>query len=140
MRGMFTPRKASIKAIYHSSPRPKFREQMELQAPNFVLLLYPSLPDRYPRSDCLAGVVIDDIVYDVTEFSKQHPGGQRPLRNFAGKSCSCQFNTSFLVTRVANSYSQGSFTKSIASKPFSGMKDCASGGRGILETLMNSQN
>ncbi|OJJ83217.1 cytochrome b5-like heme/steroid binding domain-containing protein [Aspergillus glaucus CBS 516.65] len=37
-------------------------------------------------------VVIDDIVYDVTEFSKQHPGGQVPLRNFAGKSCSWQFH------------------------------------------------
>lgn len=34
--------------------------------------------------------MIDDIVYDVTEFAKQHPGGQIPLRDFAGKSCSCE--------------------------------------------------
>ncbi|OJJ38793.1 hypothetical protein ASPWEDRAFT_36462 [Aspergillus wentii DTO 134E9] len=36
-------------------------------------------------------IVIDDIVYDVTEFCRRHPGGEMPLRHFAGQSCSWQF-------------------------------------------------
>ncbi|KAJ9209266.1 hypothetical protein DTO166G4_9139 [Paecilomyces variotii] len=37
-------------------------------------------------------IVIDNIVYDVTKFSNVHPGGEMPLKNFAGQSCSWQFH------------------------------------------------
>ncbi|KAL1962365.1 hypothetical protein VTN77DRAFT_9778 [Rasamsonia byssochlamydoides] len=37
-------------------------------------------------------IVIDDIVYDCSSFVHKHPGGEMPIRNFAGKSCSWQFH------------------------------------------------
>ncbi|KAL7269671.1 hypothetical protein RUND412_007652 [Rhizina undulata] len=36
-------------------------------------------------------IVIDDIVYDVTYFMNDHPGGDRILKYFAGQNCSWQF-------------------------------------------------
>lgn len=48
--------------------------------------------------------MIDDMVYDVTEFSNEHPGGQMPLKNFAGKSCSCWYHT-FLIWDEVTEYS-----------------------------------
>lgn len=56
-----------------------------------------SLPDSLPSANPFAGIVIDDIVYDVTEFAKRHPGGQMPLRNLAGQSCSCKVPLSSLL-------------------------------------------
>ncbi|KAF3386365.1 hypothetical protein F1880_001396 [Penicillium rolfsii] len=46
-------------------------------------------------ADTTTGIVIDDIVYDLTKFAERHPGGQMPLRNFGGKSCSCRLPWQF---------------------------------------------
>ena len=35
--------------------------------------------------------MIDEIVYDCTEFIKEHPGGQQIIESFAGAECSWQF-------------------------------------------------
>jgi len=36
-------------------------------------------------------LVIDDIVYDCTDFVDDHPGGETVIRSFGGRSCSWQF-------------------------------------------------
>ncbi|BCS22975.1 cytochrome b5-like heme/steroid binding domain-containing protein [Aspergillus puulaauensis] len=38
-----------------------------------------------------AWIVIDNIVYDCTEFQHQHPGGSVVIRSFIGQDCSWQF-------------------------------------------------
>ncbi|SPJ85578.1 related to cytochrome b5 [Fusarium torulosum] len=36
-------------------------------------------------------IVIDDIVYDCTEFIRNHPGGARVMESFRGSNCTWQF-------------------------------------------------
>jgi cytochrome b involved in lipid metabolism len=36
-------------------------------------------------------IVVDNIVYDCTEFALQHPGGETVIESFAGQDCSWQF-------------------------------------------------
>ncbi|KAH7174093.1 cytochrome b5-like heme/steroid binding domain-containing protein [Fusarium flagelliforme] len=36
-------------------------------------------------------VIIDDIIYDCTEFVHNHPGGARVIESFRGSNCSWQF-------------------------------------------------
>ena len=36
-------------------------------------------------------VVIDNVVYDCTNFIYEHPGGEEVIRSFAGQECSWQF-------------------------------------------------
>lgn len=36
------------------------------------------------------GIVIDDIVYDCTDFIHDHPGGITVLESFGGSECSCK--------------------------------------------------
>jgi hypothetical protein len=37
----------------------------------------------------LAGIVIDEIVYDTTEFIYDHPGGEEAIQKFGGEQCGC---------------------------------------------------
>ncbi|WAO95226.1 Cytochrome b5 heme-binding domain-containing protein [Fusarium falciforme] len=39
----------------------------------------------------LLWIVIDDIVYDCTDFVEEHPGGSRVLESFRSGNCSWQF-------------------------------------------------
>lgn len=39
----------------------------------------------------LLWVVIDDVVYDCTQFANTHPGGAHVLESFMGSDCSWQF-------------------------------------------------
>jgi cytochrome b involved in lipid metabolism len=36
-------------------------------------------------------LVVDNIVYDCTDFMHEHPGGQRVIQSFKGQDCSWQF-------------------------------------------------
>ncbi|TVY13769.1 putative cytochrome b5 [Lachnellula arida] len=36
-------------------------------------------------------IVVDNIVYDCTDFIAEHPGGEHVIRSFAGAECSWQF-------------------------------------------------
>lgn len=55
-------------------------------------------------------IVIDGFVYDVTEFSKRHPGGSMPFKTFAGKCCSCKSLPPSLALRVSL-FGSGQFHK-----------------------------
>lgn len=35
-------------------------------------------------------IVVDDIVYDCTEFISEHPGGEEVIKSFGGEECSWQ--------------------------------------------------
>ncbi|EXJ72500.1 uncharacterized protein A1O5_05005, partial [Cladophialophora psammophila CBS 110553] len=37
------------------------------------------------------GIVIDELVYNCSQFIKEHPGGEAVIRRYAGKDCSLQF-------------------------------------------------
>lgn len=36
-------------------------------------------------------IVVDNIVYDCSDFVTEHPGGEQVIRSFAGEDCSWQF-------------------------------------------------
>jgi cytochrome b involved in lipid metabolism len=36
-------------------------------------------------------IVVENIVYDCTQFTQDHPGGSRIIENFQGQDCSWQF-------------------------------------------------
>ena len=40
-----------------------------------------------------AWIVIDDTIYDVSNFWKKHPGGQQVMLNFAGRDASVRLAT-----------------------------------------------
>ncbi|KAJ5209769.1 hypothetical protein N7449_004148 [Penicillium cf. viridicatum] len=46
---------------------------------------------RLSQVQCLDWIVVDNIVYDCTEFIKEHPGGDTVIRSFIGEDCSWQF-------------------------------------------------
>jgi cytochrome b involved in lipid metabolism len=35
--------------------------------------------------------VVDSIVYDCAEFSREHPGGEQVIKSFAGEECGWRF-------------------------------------------------
>lgn len=37
------------------------------------------------------GIVIDDVVYDCSDFTRVHPGGDNVIQSFGGQNCSWQF-------------------------------------------------
>ncbi|KEF51964.1 uncharacterized protein A1O9_11954, partial [Exophiala aquamarina CBS 119918] len=37
------------------------------------------------------GLVIDNVIYDCSQFVKEHPGGEAVIRRYAAKDCSLQF-------------------------------------------------
>ncbi|OJZ80602.1 hypothetical protein ASPFODRAFT_52804 [Aspergillus luchuensis CBS 106.47] len=41
------------------------------------------------RKRCL--IVVDNIVYDCTDYLSEHPGGETVIRSFNGEDCSWQF-------------------------------------------------
>jgi cytochrome b involved in lipid metabolism len=36
-------------------------------------------------------IVVDNIIYDCTDFASEHPGGSSIIKGFGGKDCSWQF-------------------------------------------------
>lgn len=39
----------------------------------------------------MIGIVVEDIVYDCTDFISEHPGGEKIIQSFAGQECTWQF-------------------------------------------------
>lgn len=68
----------------------------ELSVPDDCL---PSIPpeavrdqrDRFLQGQGCAWIVVNEIVYDCTDFIQQHPGGDTVIRSFIGEDCSWQF-------------------------------------------------
>lgn len=50
-----------------------------------------TLPICLDHTDAVTDIVIDEIVYDCTQFILQHPGGQEIIKSFAGGECTWQF-------------------------------------------------
>jgi cytochrome b involved in lipid metabolism len=46
---------------------------------------------RHVLTDISTGIVVDEIVYDCTEFVLEHPGGMQVIESFGGAECSWQF-------------------------------------------------
>ncbi|GKZ23785.1 hypothetical protein AbraIFM66951_004627 [Aspergillus brasiliensis] len=46
---------------------------------------------RFSQGQGRAWIVVDNIVYDCTEFINEHPGGDTVIRSFVGEDCSWQF-------------------------------------------------
>lgn len=42
------------------------------------------------------GIVIDNVVYDCSEFVAVHPGGDTVIRSFGGQDCSCMLSKQIL--------------------------------------------
>lgn len=36
------------------------------------------------------GIVVDEVVFDCTEYVSEHPGGRSVIENFGGQDCSWQ--------------------------------------------------
>ncbi|KAL2865977.1 cytochrome b5-like heme/steroid binding domain-containing protein [Aspergillus lucknowensis] len=53
-----------------------------------------------------AWIVIDDIVYDCTEFQHEHPGGTVVIRSFVGQDCTWQF-WRFHTKQLLKEYGRG---------------------------------
>ena len=47
---------------------------------------------RVSTTDQLQGIVIDEIVYDCSDFISKHPGGEAVIRNLSGSDCSCKLD------------------------------------------------
>jgi cytochrome b involved in lipid metabolism len=43
------------------------------------------------KTDTSTGIVVDHIIYDCTNFLKDHPGGEHVIKSFGGAECSWQF-------------------------------------------------
>lgn len=55
----------------------------------FVCSIVAPWPNTNDSDHC-AGIVVDDVVLDVTQYQNQHPGGSSIVRGFAGQDCSWQ--------------------------------------------------
>ncbi|EED78977.1 predicted protein, partial [Postia placenta Mad-698-R] len=55
--------------------------------------------DLYTNSDCW--VIVDNKVYDVTDFIPAHPGGARMLLNFAGRDATAASRPFHAPPRIA---------------------------------------
>lgn len=90
--------KSRIEHIEHASSTPcnlEFPFQDE-STPDHALPFIPADRVRQQAIDTCGGqlfawIVIDNIVYDCTNFIHEHPGGDTVIRSFIGEDCSWQF-------------------------------------------------
>jgi cytochrome b involved in lipid metabolism len=71
----------------------KTHEFAPIDLPDDKLLFVPSteVRKRLEQPNGELWLVVDNIVYDCTEFALEHPGGAEVLASFCGKDCSWQF-------------------------------------------------
>lgn len=78
-----SPKPHSVRTWYHLQPSATPDHQLPFIHPDIV---------RASKSDrSRIWIVIDDIVYDCTEFVSTHPGGHTIIESFDGENCSWQF-------------------------------------------------
>jgi cytochrome b involved in lipid metabolism len=67
----------------------------------------PFIPDTIVRSAKKdlgrTWIVVDNVIYDCTEFISEHPGGETVIDSFAGQDCSWQFWRFHNATHVRDS-------------------------------------
>ena len=59
------------------------------------VILLPRMQEQVNRHATLDDnwMVVDDIVYDVSKFSRQHPGGLKVMERFAGTDATAAFRS-----------------------------------------------
>jgi cytochrome b involved in lipid metabolism len=62
-------------------------KDLPLIAPSEITLLAKGKSDK----EFKLWLVIDDVVYDCSEFVAEHPGGEQVIQSFRGHDCSWQF-------------------------------------------------
>lgn len=48
-------------------------------------------PTEEPSEESELWIVIDNVVFDCTDFIAEHPGGKQVILSFVGEDCSWQF-------------------------------------------------
>ncbi|KAF7957674.1 hypothetical protein EAE96_003247 [Botrytis aclada] len=73
--------------------RPQRYPFISLTVSDSELPFIPATEVRKRTSSEVGGllIVIDEVVYDCTKFTTEHPGGKGILEGFAGSECSWQF-------------------------------------------------
>ena len=71
---------------------PEVVKQHSRKAENRLCKLNEVLMLRSFTTNYLLGIVIDEIVYDCSDFISEHPGGEAVIRNLSGSDCSCKLH------------------------------------------------
>ena len=71
---------------------PDVVKQHSTKAENRLCKLNEVLMLRFSATNYLQGIVIDEIVYDCSDFISKHPGGEAVIRNLSGSDCSCKLH------------------------------------------------
>jgi cytochrome b involved in lipid metabolism len=81
-----------IETVIALIPSPSFPHQ-PVAAPNETLpYICPAEIARHTsKANGGLWIVVDNIVYDCTEFALEHPGGEGVIHSFGGQECSWQF-------------------------------------------------
>lgn len=99
--GSTTDTKFSSIHVEDVSPRPKQQEsntEYPFQSPSVPDEALPFIPPSIVREartespeTTRVWIVVDNVVYDCTNFINEHPGGDTFIRSFVGEDCSWQF-------------------------------------------------
>ncbi|CAD0110485.1 unnamed protein product [Aureobasidium uvarum] len=81
-----------IEDIHINNPQPHRYPPVATDLPDASLPFIPAstVLDAESRNHRL-WLVIDNIIYDSTDFVSEHPGGSTVMNSFVGKDCSWQF-------------------------------------------------
>lgn len=82
---------ATVELVEDASNTPESYRPVPSSLPDDQL---PFIPAEIVSASATTGrhwIVIDDTVYDCTDFIAEHPGGQEVLKPFKGLDCSWQF-------------------------------------------------
>ncbi|OSX64028.1 hypothetical protein POSPLADRAFT_1137596 [Postia placenta MAD-698-R-SB12] len=97
------PSPLSIPPLHHNHPclaQSRWKRSQNTTEPSeFVALSPQDVADLYTNSDCW--VIVDNKVYDVTDFIPAHPGGARMLLNFAGRDATAASRPFHAPPRIA---------------------------------------
>lgn len=82
----------SLKDEWPMQPIHKLDSELPFIPPETVReLSQPQSTQRTTTTATPLWIVVDNIIYDCSEFLNEHPGGQQVILSFAGQDCSWQF-------------------------------------------------